>query len=184
MSKKAFESIVPTERLQDRILIIRKHKVMLDADLAELYGVPTKALNQAVRRNLERFPKDFMFRLSPEEKEEVVTNCDHLKRLKFSPVLPYVFTEHGALMLANVLNSKRAVQMSIFVIRTFIKLRELLLTHEEFIYRLAHLEHKVEKHDRNIQEILEAIRKLTERPQGPVRAIGFQLTTTRPGKIG
>jgi phage regulator Rha-like protein len=158
--------------------------VLLDTDLAELYGVPTKALNQAVRRNLERFPKDLMFRLNPEEKEEVVTNCDHLKKLKFSPVLPFVFTEHGALMLANVLNSKRAVQMSIFIVRTFIKLRELLLTHEEMIYRLARVEHKLGKHDREIQELLEAIRKLTERPQGPVQAIGFQLTTTRPGKIG
>jgi len=184
VKRKSFKSIIPTERLQDRILIIRNHKVMLDADLAELYGVPTKALNQAVRRNLERFPKDFMFRLNPEEKEEVVTNCDHLRKLKFSPVLPFVFTEHGALMLANVLNSKRAVQMSIFIVRTFIKLRELLLTHEELIYRLARVEHKVGKHDREIQEILEAIRKLTEQPPEPVRAIGFQLTTMRPGKIG
>ena len=99
---------------------------MLDADLAELYGVPTKALNQAVRRNKDRFPTDFMFRLTRQEKTEVVTNCDHLQKLKFSPVLPYAFTEHGAVMLANILNAPNAIKVSVYVVRAFVKLRELI----------------------------------------------------------
>jgi hypothetical protein len=97
--------------LDERILTIRGQKVILDADMAVLYGVPTKALNQAVSRNKERFPADFAFLLTPQEKAEVVTNCDHLLRLKFSPVLPRAFTEHGALMAANIINSRRAVAM-------------------------------------------------------------------------
>ncbi len=104
---------IPPERIGRRILLIRGQRVMLDADLAELYRVPTKALNQAVKRNPARFPSDFMFRLTRREKQEVVTNCDHLRNLKFSPVLPSAFTEHGALMLASVLNSRRAVEVSV-----------------------------------------------------------------------
>jgi len=107
--------IVPVERIEQSILLIRGHRVMLDADLADLYRVPTKALNQAVKRNKDRFPGDFMFQLTKEEKAEVVTNCDHLQKLKFSPTLPYAFTEHGAIMLANVLNSQVAVQVSFLV---------------------------------------------------------------------
>lgn len=99
---------IPAERVERRILLIRGQRVMLDADLAELYGVPTKVLNQAVKRNSDRFPPDFMFRLTRREKDHVVTNCDHLRKLKFSPALPCAFTEHGALMLASVLNSRRA----------------------------------------------------------------------------
>src|SRR5262245_58214852 len=97
--------LAPHQRLDHIILVVRNQNVILDADLAVLYGVPTKALNQAVKRNRERFPDDFMFRLTRAEKEEVVTNCDHLKRLKFSPTFPHAFTEHGALMIASVLNS-------------------------------------------------------------------------------
>ena len=96
-------------RVEQRILVIRGLKVMIDADLAELYGVPTKALNQAVKRNAERFPADFMFQLTSEEKAEVVTNCDHLARLKFSRALPFAFTEHGAIQASNILASPQAV---------------------------------------------------------------------------
>jgi len=103
-------SIVPIERIQSRILLIRGRKVILDCDLAELYGVPTKRLNEQVKRNSERFPPDFMFQVSEPEKAEVVANCDHLQKLKFSPVLPYAFTEYGAIMAASVLNTERAVQ--------------------------------------------------------------------------
>ena len=110
-------TVVPMERIERAILLIRGEKVMLDIDLAELYGVETKALNQAVKRNLDRFPPDFMFQLTTAEKKEVVTNCDHLIKLRFSPNLPYAFTEHGALMLANVLNSERAAQTSVQVVR-------------------------------------------------------------------
>jgi hypothetical protein len=113
--------------LDSLILTIRDQKVILDLDLAELYGVPTKALNQAIKRNTERFPPDFMFQLTEAEKSEVVTNCDHLSRLKFSRTRPFAFTEHGALMAANVLNSSQSVKMSVYVVRAFIKQRELLM---------------------------------------------------------
>jgi len=103
----------PIERVETLILVIRGEKVILDADLAKLYGVSTKALNQAVRRNASRFPEDFLFSLTAKEKEEVVTNCDHLRRLRFSRTLPNAFTEHGAIMAANVLNSERAVEAGV-----------------------------------------------------------------------
>lgn len=103
--------VVPLEHIENHILTIRDQKVMIDADLAKLYGVPTKALNQAVKRNEERFPDDFMFRLTEAEKAEVVTSCDHLARLKYSSTLPFAFTEHGAIQAANVLASPQAVEM-------------------------------------------------------------------------
>lgn len=118
-----------------RILLIRGEKVIIDADLAEFYGVNTKVLNQAVRRNINRFPADFMFQLTKEEKIEVVTNCDHLQNLKYSSVNPYVFTEHGALMVASILNSVRAVEVSVFIVRAFVQLRRSVKGHDE----LSHL---------------------------------------------
>src|SRR6266849_3262261 len=111
---KRKEPLIPLERITQAILMIRGMRVMIDADLARLYGVPTKRLNEQVQRNRDRFPGDFMFRLSLEEKMEVVANCDHLRNLKFSPARPLAFTEHGALMLASVLNSSKAVETSIF----------------------------------------------------------------------
>jgi len=105
------KSIIPVEAIERRILLIRRQKVMLDSDLAQLYGVSTKRLNEQVKRNRKRFPSDFMFQLSEQEKSEVVANCDHLKNLKFSPVLPSAFTEHGAIMLASILNSSTAVEV-------------------------------------------------------------------------
>ena len=113
---------------------------MIDADPAALYGVPTKRLNEQVRRNAGRFPEDFCSQLSPAEKAEVVANCDHLARLKFSPSLPYAFTGHGAIMAANVLNSARAVKMSVHVVRAFVRLRELIASHKELVKRLDELE--------------------------------------------
>jgi hypothetical protein len=118
-------SLIPVERIEQAILLIRGEKVMLDIDLAVIYGVTTKRLNEQVKRNAGRFPPDFMFQLIETEKAEVVANCDHLARLKFSPHLPYAFTEHGALMLANVLNSERAAQTSVMVVRAFVKLRRM-----------------------------------------------------------
>src|SRR5208283_8076 len=117
--------------IEERILFIRGEKVIIDADLAELYGVPTKRLNEQVKRNIDRFPADFMFQLTIKEKEEVVANCDHLERLKYSPTLPYAFTEHGAIMAASVLNSPKAVEVSVFVVRAFVKLRQLAGEHRE-----------------------------------------------------
>ena len=107
--KNEAEALVVTARIARQILVIRGQKVMIDADLAALYGVPTKRLNEQVKRNAARFPKDFVFRLSRAERDEVVANCDHLWRLKFSPTMPFAFTEHGALMAASVLNTPRAV---------------------------------------------------------------------------
>ena len=111
-----------TEEISRRILTVRGQRVMLDADIAELYGVTTTRLNEQVKRNRHRFPDDFMFRLNSVEKAEVVAKCDNLSRLKFSPVLPYVFTEHGAIMAASVLNSKRAVETSVYVVRAFVRM--------------------------------------------------------------
>ena len=146
---------------------------MIDHDLARLYKVPTKVLNQAVKRNRERFPLDFMFRLTTEEKNEVVTNCDHLQRLKFSPVLPHVFTEHGALMLANVLNSTESVEMSLAIVRAFVRLREILATNKALAHKLVELEQKIGKHDEVIRDIVTAIRQMMNPPIKPKGPIGF-----------
>lgn len=168
--------------IANRILLIRGFKVMLDADLAELYGVPTKVLNQAVRRNIERFPADFMFQLTKVEKQEVVTNCDHLARLKFSPTTPFAYTEHGALMLGNVLKSERAIEVSLLVVRTFIQLRELLSTHKELADKLDAIERKVGSHDQAIAGLIDAIRQLMTPLAQDKRPIGFIATDSVPGK--
>jgi len=162
---------ITPERIERAILLIRGQRVMLDADLAELYGVLTKALNQAVKRNPDRFPPDFMFRLTRREKREVVTNCDHLRRLKFSPALPSAFTEHGALMLANVLNSRRAVEVSVFIVRAFLKLRAMLASNRELARRLDEMERK---YDTQFKVVFEAIRGLMKPDQKPRRRIGFR----------
>ena len=133
----------------------------------------TKVLNQAVKRNAERFPKDFMFRLTQKEKLEVVTNCDHLANLKFSPALPLAFTEHGAIMVANVLNSKRAVEVSIYVVRAFVKVREMLGSHKMLAQKIAELERAVASHDGHIKTLFEAIRRLMEPPASKSHRIGF-----------
>jgi phage regulator Rha-like protein len=166
-------AIAPIERMDSRILPIRGYRVMLDADLAEIYGTTTKALNQAVKRNRERFRAEFMFQLNRREKDEVVTNCDHLRRLKYSPNLPFAFTEYGAVMLASVLNSAVAVQASIAVVRAFIRLREILAAHKELARKLAQLEERIEEHDEEIVAIFEAIRELMAPPDKPGKRIGF-----------
>jgi hypothetical protein len=171
MSKAS--AIVPFERIASRILFIRAHRVMLDSDLAGVYGTTTKALNQAVKRNRHRFPADFMFQLTRREKAEVVTNCDHLRKLKYSASLPFAFTEHGAVMLASVLNSSTAVQASIAVVRAFIRLRHFLATHKQLARKLAELEGRLEEHDEEITALFEAIRRLMEPPDKPAKPIGF-----------
>lgn len=170
-------SPVPMERVDRMILPIRGQRVILDADLAALYGVTTKAFNQAIKRNHERFPSDFMFRLTTDEKAQVVTNCDHLRKLKFSPVLPTAFTEHGAIMAAAVLNSPRAIAVSVYVVRAFIRLREAMISHHEFTSRLAELEKKLVEHDEKFAQVFEAIRELMEpAPVPPKRRIGFSVS--------
>jgi hypothetical protein len=142
---------------------------MMDADLAEVYNVTTKALNQAVKRNIERFPADFMFQLTQNEKDNVVTNCDHLKKLRFSSSLPYAFTEHGAIMVAALLNSPIAIAASINVVRAFIRLRQMLESNVELARKLSALE---KKYDAQFRVVFDAIRELMT----PV--------TSKKGKIG
>ena len=154
--------------------MIRGIKVMIDQDLAELYGVTTKQLNQQVKRNYKRFPADFMFRLNEEEKNEVVTICDHLVSLKFSPNLPYAFTEHGAVMLAGVLNSQRAIEVNIQIVRVFTRMRELLSTHKDILLQLEKIEKKLTRHDDDIALIFEYLKQLLNPPQTPRRKIGFK----------
>ncbi|MFP5420272.1 MAG: ORF6N domain-containing protein [Gammaproteobacteria bacterium] len=175
---------VALPRIESRIVVVRGHKVLIDADLADLYGVPTKAFNQAIKRNAERFPGDFMFQLTAAEKVEVVTNCDHLQKLKFSEALPYAFTEYGAIQAANVLNSPRAVEMGLYVLRAFVRLKDAATSHAELARRLADLEDKTEalaiNHDvfsRNtkaqLKQVFDALRELMTPPDPPKRPIGF-----------
>lgn len=171
-------------RIEARIQVVRGLRVMIDVDLAALYGVPTKRLNEQVKRNRERFPSDFLFQLDANEKAEVVANCDHLDKLKFSKALPYAFTEHGAIQAANVLASTQAVEMGIYVVRAFVHLRQAASLHADLAQRLAELEEKTERlelsHDtfsrntRNqLRQVFEAIRELTMPPDPPRRPIGF-----------
>lgn len=166
--------------LAQRILTIRGQRVMVDADLAGLYGVTTRALNQAVKRNAQRFPDDFMFRLTRGEKEQLVAGGGHLARLKYSPVLPFVFTEHGAIQAANVLNSSQAVAMGVHVVRAFVKVRALAVSHKDLALKLAAFEKRLmqstvqlHEHDETIENLVRAIRQLTADSTTPARRIGF-----------
>ena len=150
--------------VENRILLVRGHRVMLDADLAEVYGVTTKRLNEQVKRNRKRFPSKYMFQLTPREKAEVVASCDHLTRLRFSHAQPYAFTEHGAIMLASVLNSMTAIKASIAVVDAFVRLRELLSTHKDLARKLEDLE---KKYDGQFRVVFDAIRNLMEPARAP-----------------
>lgn len=167
-------SLIPTELITNYILYIRGQKVILDSDLAMLYGVSTKRLNEQVKRNRKRFPNDFLFRLTKKEKQEVVAICDHLEKLKFSRIIPNAFTEHGVIMAASILNSKRAIDVSVFVVRAFIKLREMLSTHKELKTKFAQLENRLNTHDQTIRSLVMTIRELMN-PAVPTnkRPIGF-----------
>jgi hypothetical protein len=175
--------------LADRILTLRGQRVMIDADLAELYGVTTRALNQAVKRNAARFPEDFMFRLTRAEKDRLVAAPSHLARLKFSPVLPLAFTEHGAIQAANVLSSSQAVAMGVHVVRAFVKARALAVSQKDLAAKLAAFEKKLVQatdrlldHDEAIANLVHAIRELTAEPSKPTRRIGF--SDWKEGKQG
>jgi uncharacterized membrane-anchored protein YjiN (DUF445 family) len=169
--------VMAIEAIATKILEIRNKKVMLDRDLARLYGVGTKVLNQAVKRNIQRFPEDFMFKLTESEKGQLVTICDQFTMLKHSSALPYAFTEQGVAMLSSVLNSERAIKVNIQIMRAFVKLKELLLTHKDLAIKIDELERKYSDHDEKIKMIFEAIKQLLEPP--PVnerRIIGFETT--------
>jgi hypothetical protein len=163
------------ERISDRILVLRGVRVILDADLALLYGVETRRLNEQVRRNRDRFPPEFMFRMTNHELAALMSQIATSKPGRGGTrKRPLVFTEHGAIMAAAVLNSPRAVEVSVFVVRAFVQMREALSVHKEIGKRLDDLEHKVGTHDRAIGQILEALRQLTQPPDTPRRRrIGF-----------
>lgn len=162
------------KNIQLRIFDIRGLNIILDSDLAELYGVPTKRLNEQVKRNIRRFPTDFVFHLTAQEKSEVVAKCDHLVNLKYAKTLPYAFSEHGAIMAASVLNSPRAIEMSVFVVRAFVRLREILLSYKELGKKISELENKVGDHDASINTIIFAIKQLMPVPLKPSKKIGFK----------
>lgn len=167
---------VPVAAIEQRILLIRGKKVILDSDLARIYAIPTFRLNEAVKRNLARFPEDFMFQLTSEEYKVLTSQIAISKTGRGGRrTLPYVFTEHGAMMAANVLKSERAVRMSVYVVRAFVKLREMFATHVELAQKLSELERKVGRHDEDIRAIVDAIRQLTTLSDKPRPRIGFRV---------
>jgi hypothetical protein len=170
------ENVVPVERIEPKILVVRGLRVIVDSDLAELYGVETRALNQAVKRNADRFPADFMFQMTAEEAASLRSQFVTLKlgRGQHRKYLPFVFTEHGAIMAASILNSPRAVEVSVFVVRAFVKLRELLAPYREVTRRLDDLERKVGEHDETLRALVGAIRQLMAPAAAPRKRIGFQ----------
>lgn len=162
--------MVLENKIENLILMIRGHKVILDADLSFLYEVSTKRLNEQVKRNIGRFPTDFMFQLNEHEKAEVVANCDHLHKLKFSSTLPYAFTEHGAIMAANVLNNPKAIEISVLIVRAFIQLRTTFASHRDLSRKLQEIE---KKYDVQFKVVFDAIRELMTPPVLPKKKIGF-----------
>ena len=167
------KTLVPIEVIERKILLIRGHKVMLSTDLAGLYGVETRALNQAVKRNINRFPDDFMFQLNESEAEQLVSQNVIPHKKYFGGSLPYAFTEQGVAMLSSVLNSERAVQVNIAIMRAFVKLRQMLSTNKELAQKLVQLERKIENHDEEIKLIFDAIRQLMVSPEPKRKKIGF-----------
>jgi phage regulator Rha-like protein len=168
---------IAVEVIATKILEIRGRKVMLDRDLAKLYGVETKHLTRQVRRNIKRFPVDFMIRLTRREYQEIL-RCQFgtLEKGKFSKYLPYAFSEQGVAMLSSVLNSERAIQVNILIMRAFTKIREILLTHKELAAKIEALERKYADHDQTIKEIFEAIKQLLEpAPVKEKKIIGFHI---------
>jgi hypothetical protein len=173
-------SAVALEVVERLIFVVRGQKVMIDSDLARMYGVDTGALNRAVKRNRTRFPVDFMFQLTKAEGANLRCQIG-ISRYGGRRYLPFVFTEQGIAMLSSVLNSERAVQVNIAVIRVFVRLRQTLATNHTLARKLAALERHVAGHDRNIHNLFEAIRAMLANPPGPKRLIGFNRGDERPG---
>ena len=169
-------SLIPQRRIENKILLIRGKKVILDRDLAELYGVETSQLKRQVKRNIERFPSDFMLILDKDELEnwrcQFGTSNEIKMGLRYTPM---AFTEQGVAMLSSVLNSQRAIQVNIQIMRAFTKLRELMISHVDLARKIEDLERKFKKHDANFTVVFGAIRKLLEEPQKPKRTIGFHI---------
>jgi hypothetical protein len=168
------KTIIPVGRIENRILLIRGEKVIIDSDLAEFYGVPTKRLNEQAKRNISRFPDDFMFQLSSEEKLEVVANCDHLKKLKYSSFLPYAFTEHGSIMAAGVLNTPRAIEVSVYIVRAFVRMRKMISGQKELQQKISQIEGRLSDHDEQIMELVSLIKQMLDpEPPPKKRRIGY-----------
>ena len=165
--------MVPLVEIERRILTLRGQKVMLDSDLAGLYGVTTSRLNEQVRRNPDRFPSDFMFHLTQQEFTTLISQTATSKGRGGRRKLPYVFTEHGAIMAANVLNSRRAIEVSVYVVRAFVQMRDLMSSNKELAQKFAELERKLATHDQAITGILKAIHELMSPPEIKRRSIGF-----------
>ena len=172
--------LVAPPQIEHAILLIRGQRVLLDRDLAAMYGVTTGNLNKAVRRNLSRFPADFMFQLTEDEAEASRFQIGILKRGLNIKYLPYVFTQEGVAMLSGVLRSPRAEQVNIAIMRAFVRLRETLSLHKELAHKLSELERKIENHDENIRTLFEAIHQLMTPPEQPHREIGFHVKKTGP----
>ena len=168
-------SLIQPEQIEQVILLIRGQRVMLDRDLAALYGVTTGNLNKAVERNAERFPPDFMFQLTADEAEALRFQFGSLKRGQHFKYLPQVFTQEGVAMLSSVLRSPRAVQVNIAIMRVFVRLRATLALHKELAHKLAELERKIEGHDTSIRTLFDAIRELAAPPATPRREIGYHV---------
>ncbi|KAG0506599.1 MAG: ORF6N domain protein [Candidatus Udaeobacter sp.] len=174
------KAVIPIERIASAILMLRDQRVMLDYDLAVLYGVETRALKQAVRRNPDRFPNDFMFELSEQEIDTVVSQFVIPDRRRFGGAKPMAFTEQGIAMLSSVLNNERAIKVNIAIMRAFVKLRQVLDTNRELAQKFSELEQRVGKHDEEIAAILEAIRQLMAPPEKARREIGFHVREKAP----
>jgi uncharacterized protein (UPF0147 family) len=167
---KKTAAIVPVECIWRCILLIRNQKVILDRDLAVLYDVKTKALNQAVRRNIKRFPDDFIFQLTKAEKKQLVTNCDRFEPLKHSTSMPYAFTEQGIAMLSSVLNSERAINVNIAIMRTFVKLREILGSNDLLRRKIESMERK---YDEKFEQVFAVLKNMLTEETRPRKQIGF-----------
>ena len=180
MAKKETERVlvkVPDEVIIEKIMVVRNKKVMIDRDLALLYGVTTKRLNEQVKRNSKRFPDDFIFQVTAKEKEQLILTFEHLDSLKYSAALPYVFTEHGAVMLASVLNSDQAISVNIQIVRVFTQIRQTLADNTELRLEIEKIKNKLDNHGKNIELVFQYLDELLERkekPNPPRKRIGYK----------
>jgi hypothetical protein len=176
MVKNTSIEVIPDEVIISKIILLRDKKVMLDRDLAELYGVTTKRLNEQVKRNIKRFPEDFMFRITEEEKADIILQINHLNNLKFSTVLPFVFTEYGAVMLASVLNSDKAIEVNIQIVRVFTQITKMLSDNTEIRFEIEKIKKKLENNDKNIELVFQYLDELLNKEEitQPRKLIGFK----------
>lgn len=177
MKKNKISINIPDEIIINKIIVLRDKKVMIDKDLAGLYGVTTKRLNEQVKRNYKRFPADFMFQITKEEKEQIASQFKHLNRLKFSASLPYVFTEHGAVMLASVLNSDKAIEVNIQIVRIFTNIRQMLMDNTELRLEIEKIKRKTENNSKNIEQVFQYLDELLEKKENSKdrKQIGYKI---------